>query len=124
MGKPCSKDLRGRFVALLDAGASASGAGKQVLVARSTGTRWGAIWTTEKRCEALPMGGDRRSADLEEHSAFILEAGRGIGAWIDYYNTERPHWRSTAEHRRRPTRAFPFRSNRWHNRNNGPLCSN
>ena len=56
MGKPYSKDLRARFVALLEAGASASGAGKQLLIARSTATRWGAIWTTEKRCEALPMG--------------------------------------------------------------------
>ena len=72
MGKPYSKDLRARFVALLEAGASASGAGKQLLIARSTATRWGAIWTTEKRCEALPMGGDRRSGDLEKHSAFIL----------------------------------------------------
>ena len=59
-------------VALLEAGASASGVGKQLLVTRSTATRWGAIWTTEKRCEALPMGGDRRSGELEEHSAFIL----------------------------------------------------
>ena len=72
MGKPYSKDLRGRFVALLEAGASASGAGKQLLIARSTATRWAAIWTTEKRCEALPMGGDRRSGELEKHSAFIL----------------------------------------------------
>jgi len=72
MGKPYSKDLRERFVALLEAGASASGAGKQLLVARSTATRRGAIWTMEKRCEALPMGGDRRLAYLEEHSAFIL----------------------------------------------------
>lgn len=72
MGKPHSKDLRSRFVTLLDAGTSASGAGKQLLVPRSTATRWSAIWTSEKRCEALPMGGDRRSAELEEHSAFIL----------------------------------------------------
>ncbi len=72
MGKPHSKDLRSRFVTLLDAGTSASGAGKQLLVPRSTATRWSAIWTSEKRCEALPMGGDRRSAELEKHSAFIL----------------------------------------------------
>ena len=72
MGKPHSKDLCSRFVTLLDAGASASGAGKQLLVPRSTATRWSAIWSSEKRCEALPMGGDRRSAALEEHSTFIL----------------------------------------------------
>lgn len=72
MGRPYSKDLRSRFVALLDAGMSASGAGNRLLVPRSTATRWGSIWTTEKRCEALPMGGDRRSAPLEEHSDFIL----------------------------------------------------
>lgn len=72
MGKPYSGDLRGRFVALLDSGLSASGAGRQLLVARSTATRWGLIWRTEKRCEALPMGGDNRSAALEEHAATIL----------------------------------------------------
>ena len=76
-GKPYSKDLRSRFVALLDAGVSASGAGEQLLVARSTATRRGAIRTTERRCEALPMGGDRRSAYLEEHSAFILSRVEG-----------------------------------------------
>ena len=72
MGKPHSKDLRSRFVRLLDAGMSASGAGKRLLVPRSTATRWGGIWTAEKRCEALPMGGDRRSVPLEKHSDFIL----------------------------------------------------
>lgn len=72
MGKPYSADLRRRFVALLDSGLSASGAGSRLLVARSTATRWGLIWRTEKRCEALPMGGDQRSAGLEEHAPTIL----------------------------------------------------
>ena len=72
MGKPYSKDLRSRFVRLLDSGLSASAAGRQVLLARSTATRWSLIWRTEKRCEALPMGGDQRSAALEKHAAAIL----------------------------------------------------
>lgn len=72
MGKPYSVDLRERFVALLDRGLSASAAGSQLLVARSTATRWGLIWRTEKRCAALPMGGDNRSAALEEHAGTIL----------------------------------------------------
>ena len=57
MGKPYSSDLRGRFVALLEDGLSASAAGARLLVARSTATRWGKIWREEGRAEALPMGG-------------------------------------------------------------------
>lgn len=72
MGKPYSKDLRSRFVRLLDSGLSASAAGRHLLIARSTATRWSLIWRTEQRCEALPMGGDQRSAALEEHASFIL----------------------------------------------------
>lgn len=72
MGKPYSKDLRSRFVRLLDSGLSASAAGRHLLVARSTATRWSLIWRREQRCEALPMGGDQRSAVLEEHAPFIL----------------------------------------------------
>lgn len=72
MGKPYSADLRSRFVALLDSGLSASDAGSQLLVARSTATRWGLIWRTEKQCTALPMGGDNRSVVLEEHAGTIL----------------------------------------------------
>ena len=93
MGKPYSKDLRSRFVALLDVGASASGAGKQLLVARSTATRWGQIWTAEKRC-----GGDRRSAELEEHTSGapadrINDAGGGL--WPNHVPDHRQ--RSTAD---------------------------
>lgn len=72
MGKPYSRDLRSRFVRLLDEGQSASGAGRQLMVARSTATRWGLIWRREARCAALPTGGDRRSAGLEAHAGFIL----------------------------------------------------
>lgn len=72
MGKPYSKDLRSRFVKLLDSGLSASAAGRHLMVARSTATRWSLIWRTEQRCEALAMGGDQRSAALEEHAPDIL----------------------------------------------------
>ncbi len=72
MGKPYSSDLRCRFVALLDQGLSARAAGRRLLVAASTATRWSRIWRTEQRAEALPMGGDQRSAVLEAHSDVIL----------------------------------------------------
>lgn len=72
MGRPYSGDLRQRFVAALDEGMSASAAGGRMRVARSTAIRWAAIWQREGRAEALPMGGDRRSAALEAHAATIL----------------------------------------------------
>lgn len=73
MGRAYSSDLRSRFVALLERGFSASGAGHRLLVPRSTATRWGKIWWVESRAEALAMGGDRRSAALEAHAATIRE---------------------------------------------------
>lgn len=72
MGRPYSPDLRGRLIAALDDGMSASAAGRQMRVAESTAIRWASIWRQEKRAEALPMGGDRRSEALEAHSATIL----------------------------------------------------
>ena len=72
MGKPYSADLRKRFAALLDEGKSASAAGRQLPVARSTAVRWGQIWNTEKRAAALSMGGDRRLGRLEAEATGIL----------------------------------------------------
>ena len=72
MGRPYSADLRGRFVAALDEGMSASAAGRRMRIAESTAIRWASIWRREKRAEALPMGGDRRSEALEAHAATIL----------------------------------------------------
>lgn len=43
-----------------------------MLLARSTATRWGLIWRSEKRCRALPTGGDHRSGALEAHAPLIL----------------------------------------------------
>ncbi|WP_310621691.1 IS630 transposase-related protein [Flexibacterium corallicola] len=76
MGKPYSRDLRKRFIILLDTGMSASAAGRRLMVARSTATRWAWIWRRENRCEALPMGGDRRSASLERYASFIVSCVR------------------------------------------------
>ena len=72
MGKPYSRDLRQRFAAFLEEGLSASAAGRRLLVARSTATRWGRIWRTEKRAEPLPMGGDQRSGPLEAEASSVL----------------------------------------------------
>jgi len=72
MGKPYSSDLRGRFVASLDEGMSASAAGRRMRISRATAVRWAAAWHQEGRAEALPMGGDRRSEALEAHAPEIL----------------------------------------------------
>lgn len=72
MGKPYSSDLRGRFVAALDEGMSASAAGRRMRISRATAVRWAATWQREGRAEALPMGGDRRSEALEAHAPDIL----------------------------------------------------
>ncbi len=72
MGRPYSIDLRGRFVALLDEGLSASAAGRRMCVAEATAIRWARIWRSEGRADSLPMGGDRRSEAVEAHAATIL----------------------------------------------------
>jgi transposase len=72
MAGPYSKDLRERFVAALDEGMNASAAGARMRVSRATAIRWAAIWRTEGRSEAKPMGGDRRSEALEAHAETIL----------------------------------------------------
>jgi len=72
MGKPYSSDLRGRFVAALDEGMSASAAGRRMRISRATAVRWAATWQREGRAEALAMGGDRRSEALEAHAPEIL----------------------------------------------------
>jgi len=73
MGRPYSHDLRARFVAALDDGMSASAAGVRMRIPRSTAVRWSAIWRQEKRACALPMGGDRRSGDLDAHADTIRD---------------------------------------------------
>jgi len=72
MGKPYSTDLRGRFLAALDEGMTASAAGRKMRISRATAVRWAAVWKSEGRAEALPMGGDRRSEALEAHAPLIL----------------------------------------------------
>ncbi|MBB4268264.1 hypothetical protein [Roseospira visakhapatnamensis] len=57
---------------VLEEGLSASGAGRRLLVARSTATRWGKIWRDEGRAEALAMGGDQRSHAMEAHASIVL----------------------------------------------------
>jgi transposase len=64
--------VRGRFVAALDEGMSASAAGRRMRILRATPVRWAATWPGEGRAEALPMGGDGRSEALEAQAAEIL----------------------------------------------------
>ena len=60
MGKPHSTDLRRRVLGAVEAGASATAAGRRFEVPASTAVRWVAIWRRERRDAALAMGGDRR----------------------------------------------------------------
>ena len=76
MGKAYSRDLWARFVALLDAGLSASGAGRRPMVARSTATRVGADLADREALRGLAMGGDRRSARLETSASLLLSRVR------------------------------------------------
>ena len=72
IAKAHSRDLRSRFVALLQGWISASESGERLLVPRSTATRWGKQWRLHGRAEATPAGGDRRSHRLQAHAATIL----------------------------------------------------
>ena len=72
MGKPHSTDLRRRVLGAVEAGASATAAGRRFEVPASTAIRWVAIWRRERRDAALAMGGDRRS-ELEACAADILD---------------------------------------------------
>jgi transposase len=73
-----SADLRARVVAALDQGLSCAQAAARFGVSAASASRWRARAhhtgsVTARPVTARPMGGDRRSARLEEHAPFLLD---------------------------------------------------
>lgn len=67
-----SVDLRRRVVAALEQGLSCSQVAERFGVSPASASRWRARLSTHGLV-AAPMGGDRRSADLEEHAPALLD---------------------------------------------------
>jgi len=74
MVKSLSIDLRERVVAVVREGLSCREAARRFGVSASSAIRWVSAWRSTGRLVPKPMGGDRRSHDLEQHAGFILGA--------------------------------------------------
>ena len=72
MSKALSVDLRERVVAAVAAGASCRAAAARFGVSASSAIRWAALVREAGSVAPGPLGGDRRSARIEAHAAFIL----------------------------------------------------
>jgi transposase len=72
MSKALSVDLRERVVAAVAAGASCRAAAARFGVSASSAIRWCALAREAGSVAPGPLGGDRRSARIEAHSALIL----------------------------------------------------
>lgn len=68
-----SVDLRRRVVAALEQGLSCSQVAERFGVSPASASRWRARLSTHGSVAAVPMGGDRRSASLEEHAPVLLD---------------------------------------------------
>ena len=71
-----SVDLRRRVVAALEQGLSCSQVAERFGVSPASASRWRARLSMHGSLAAAPMGGDRRSADLEEHASVLLDPSR------------------------------------------------
>jgi transposase len=74
MGIYLSSDLRKRVVGAVEAGASRRAAAARFGVSVSSAIRWMRAWRETGEVRAKPTGGDRRSARIEAHGAFLLAA--------------------------------------------------
>ena len=74
MGRALSRDLRDRVVAAVDGGLSCRRAAERFGVSAASAIRWRQLAVRHGTPAARPQGGDRRTAKIEDHSAFILEA--------------------------------------------------
>src|ERR671916_967839 len=72
MSKALSVDLRERVVAAVAAGASCRAAAARFGVSASSAIRWAALVREAGSVAPGPLGGDRRSAQIEAHAALIL----------------------------------------------------
>ena len=71
MPKPYSRDLRGRVVGAVEAGASCHEAAAAFEVSPSSAIRWVARWRQTGSVAAKPMGGKR--SPLDAHKQWLLE---------------------------------------------------
>ena len=74
MAKTLSKDLRGRVIAAVEAGASRRAAAERFSIGVATAIRWVRLFRTTGTAAALPKGGDLRSHRIEAFRAVILRA--------------------------------------------------
>lgn len=72
MSKALSVDLRDRVVAAIEDGMSCRQAAVRFGVSASSAIRWRALSHRQGDVRPGPLGGDRRSAKIEAHSALIL----------------------------------------------------
>jgi transposase len=73
MSKALSMDLRDRVVRAIEDGMSCRQAAVRFGVSASSAIRWRALSRRQGDVRPGPLGGDRRSARIEAHSALILE---------------------------------------------------
>jgi transposase len=73
MSKALSVDLRDRVVRAIEDGVSCRQAAVRFGVSASSAIRWRALSRRQGDVRPGPLGGDRRSARIEAHSALILE---------------------------------------------------
>lgn len=74
MGRALSRDLRDRVVAAVAGGVSCRRAAERFVVSAGSAIRWRQLALAHGTPAAKPQGGDRRTAKIEDHAAFILEA--------------------------------------------------
>lgn len=74
MGRILSRDLRDRVVSAVEGGMSCRGAAERFGVSAASAIRWRQLALRYGTPAAKPQGGDRRSAKIEDHAPFILEA--------------------------------------------------
>lgn len=74
MPKILSLDLRERVVAAIASGLSCRQAAARFGVSAASAVRWTQRSRVEGSLAPKPVGGDRRSARIENHAGFILEA--------------------------------------------------
>ena len=72
MSKALSVDLRERVVAAIAAGSSCRAAAVRFGVSAASAVRWAALVREAGSVAPGPLGGDRRSAQIEAHAALIL----------------------------------------------------
>ena len=74
MGRALSRDLRDRVVAAVEGGVSCRRAAERFGVSAASAIRWRQLALAHRTPAARPQGGDRRTAKIEEHASFILNA--------------------------------------------------